>query len=49
MAKLTKDQMETKISEEMVKFEKEFVGRGSGETDTIIYVAKVKRASSKRL
>ena len=36
MVKLTKGQLEAKISEAMIKFEKEFMGRGPRETDTII-------------
>ena len=36
MAKITKGQLEAKISEVMIKFEKEFMGRGPMETDTFI-------------
>ena len=36
MVKLTKGQLEAQISEAMIKFEKEFMGRGPRETDTII-------------
>ncbi len=36
MKNITKGQMEVKISEEMVKFEKEFMGRGPIETNTVI-------------
>jgi uncharacterized protein YbcI len=36
MEKMTKGQIEAKISEAMIKFEKEFMGRGPMETDTII-------------
>ncbi len=36
MEKLKKGQLEAKISEAMIKFEKEFMGRGPMETDTFI-------------
>ncbi len=36
MEKLKKGQLEAKISEAMRKFEKEFMGRGPKETDTLI-------------
>ncbi len=36
MEKMTKGQLEAKISEAMIKFEKEFMGRGPMETDTFI-------------
>ncbi len=36
MEKLKKGQLEAKISEAMIKFEKEFMGRGPKETDTLI-------------
>ncbi len=36
MDKMTKGQMEAKISEAMIKFEKEFMGRGPNETVTYI-------------
>jgi uncharacterized protein YbcI len=36
MDKMTKGQLEAKISEAMIKFEKEFMGRGPIETDTLI-------------
>ncbi len=36
MDKMTKGQLEAKISEAMIKFEKEFMGRGPKETDTLI-------------
>ena len=36
MEKLKKGQLEAKISEAMIKFEKEFMGRGPIETDTLI-------------
>jgi uncharacterized protein YbcI len=36
MEKMTKGQIEAKISEAMIKFEKEFMGRGPMETDTFI-------------
>jgi uncharacterized protein YbcI len=36
MEKMTKGQIEAKISEAMVKFEKEFMGRGPNETVTYI-------------
>ena len=36
MRKMKKDQLEAKISEAMIKFEKEFMGRGPMETDTFI-------------
>ena len=36
MGKMKKGQLEAKISEAMIKFEKEFMGRGPMETDTFI-------------
>ena len=36
MGKMKKDQLEAKISEAMIKFEKEFMGRDPMETDTFI-------------
>ncbi len=36
MVKMKKGQLEAKISEAMIKFEKEFMGRGPMETDTFI-------------
>ncbi|MHC4268272.1 MAG: Na-translocating system protein MpsC family protein [Planctomycetota bacterium] len=36
MKKMKKGQLEAKISEAMIKFEKEFMGRGPMETDTFI-------------
>ena len=36
MEKLTKGQLEAKISEAIIKFEKEFMGRGPIETNTFI-------------
>lgn len=36
MAKETKGQLELKISEAMIKFEKEFMGRGPMETKTYL-------------
>ncbi len=36
MEKMRKGQLEAKISEAMIKFEKEFMGRGPMETDTLI-------------
>ncbi len=36
MERMTKGQMEAKISEAMIKFEKDFMGRGPMETDTFI-------------
>ncbi|MBC8549993.1 MAG: DUF2294 domain-containing protein [Candidatus Brocadiales bacterium] len=36
MEKITKGQLEAKISEAMIKFEKEFMGRGPMETNTFI-------------
>ncbi len=36
MEKMTKGQLEAKISEAMIKFEKEFMGRGPKEADTFI-------------
>jgi uncharacterized protein YbcI len=36
MVKIKKGQLEAKISEAMIKFEKEFMGRGPMETDTLI-------------
>ena len=36
MEQMTKGQIEAKISEAMIKFEKEFMGRGPMETDTFI-------------
>ncbi len=36
MEKMKKGQLEAKISEAMIKFEKEFMGRGPMETDTFI-------------
>jgi uncharacterized protein YbcI len=36
MGKMRKGQLEAKISEAMIKFEKEFMGRGPMETDTFI-------------
>ncbi len=36
MDKMTKGQLEAKISEAMIKFEKEFMGRGPLETNTFI-------------
>lgn len=36
MEKMTKGQMEARISEAMIKFEKEFMGRGPNETVTYI-------------
>ncbi len=36
MEKMKKGQLEAKISEAMIKFEKEFMGRGPIETDTLI-------------
>jgi len=38
MKKITKDQLEAKISEELIKFEKEFMGRGPRET--VSYIIK---------
>ena len=38
MEKMTKGQMEAKISEEVIKFEKEFMGRGPRET--VSYIIK---------
>jgi uncharacterized protein YbcI len=36
MERMTKGQMEAKISEAIIKFEKEFMGRGPMETDSFI-------------
>jgi len=36
MGKMAKGQLEAKISEAMIKFEKEFIGRGPLETNTFI-------------
>ena len=36
MQKMTKGQLESKISEAMIKFEKEFMGRGPMETNTFL-------------
>lgn len=36
MEKITKGQLEAKISEAMIKFEKEFMGRGPKETNTFV-------------